>query len=102
MIEYLVFQQPETESTEQKTIPDSGTHAVSHLNLVNSLQDHLIGFIVGKPVQKFAEDEIFIWGRDGSSGVEQLVETLRWTERIGRLKLLEKYTSSMPKALRTL
>ena len=53
---------PETESTVQKTTADSETYAVSHLNLVYNLQDDLIGFIVGNPVQKVAEDEIFIWG----------------------------------------
>ncbi|KAH7176261.1 Alpha/Beta hydrolase protein [Dactylonectria macrodidyma] len=92
---------PETESTVQKTTSSSGTSAVNHQKLVKSFQDHVIGFIVGNSVQKVAEDEILIWGKDGSLRVEKLVETPRWTERIDRLKLLEKDTPSILKVLRT-
>ncbi|KAH8658585.1 Alpha/Beta hydrolase protein [Ilyonectria robusta] len=92
----------EAESALEETIADSETLAVNHLELVKGFQDHLIGFIVGNPAQRVAQDEIFIWGKDGSSRVEHLVETPRWAERIDRLKLLEKDTSSVMKALRIL
>jgi hypothetical protein len=73
-----------------------------HVDLVKKVQDRLIGFIVGNLIQKVTEDEIFVWGNDGSSRIEKLAKTSKWVDRIDRLKLLEKDIPSMLKVLRAL
>ncbi|KAL5355559.1 Alpha/Beta hydrolase protein [Aspergillus floccosus] len=52
---YVLPAGQDAESPPTKTPTDTRTHAPSHVDLVRKFQDHWIGFIVGKPVQKVAD-----------------------------------------------
>ncbi|KAE8154357.1 alpha/beta-hydrolase [Aspergillus avenaceus] len=90
---------PVATASIQKTITTSQSSKGNNLELTRRFQNHVIGFITGESVPSVAEGEILVWGEDGFSRVENLAETPRWMERIGRLEQLEDYTSSLLKVL---
>lgn len=73
---------------------DMGPFLVNNLTLAKKFQDYVLGFIVGSPVLRAGEGEILVWGRDGSLEIQKLASP-KWTERFGRLQLLEKDAPSI-------
>lgn len=73
----------------------TGQGVVKHMELVRRVQDHWIGFIVGKVVQKVGDKEVLVWGEDGDTRVEMLDEMPRWVERKRRLEVLGRDVKSM-------
>ncbi|RDH25854.1 hypothetical protein M747DRAFT_5243 [Aspergillus niger ATCC 13496] len=65
------------------------------MELVRTVQDHWIGFIVESAVQKFSDAEVLVWGEDGNTRIESLDETSRWVERKSRLEVLGRDVASI-------
>ncbi|KAF2966150.1 hypothetical protein GQX73_g7433 [Xylaria multiplex] len=85
------------ESIEPKIDNEPEAHAVANLDLVRSIQDHWLGFIVGKLAQKVGEGEVLVWDKDRRPRVERLADDPKWISRIDRLKLLGKDIPSIRK-----
>lgn len=75
----------------------TGQGVVKHMELVRRVQDHWIGFIVGRAVQKVGDKEVLVWGEDGDTRVEMLDEMPRWVESKRRLEVLGRDVKSMMK-----
>ncbi|PWY77757.1 alpha/beta-hydrolase [Aspergillus eucalypticola CBS 122712] len=73
----------------------TGQGVMKHMELVRRFQDHWIGFIVGRAVQKVSDKEVLVWGEDGDTRVEMLNEMSRWVERKRRLEVLGRDVKSM-------
>lgn len=72
----------------------TGQGVVKHMELVR-VQDHWIGFIVRRAVQKVGDKEVLVKGEDGDTRVEMLHEMSRWVERKRRLEVLGRDVKSM-------
>ncbi|RAK89049.1 alpha/beta-hydrolase [Aspergillus costaricaensis CBS 115574] len=73
----------------------TGQGVVKHRELVSRVQDHWIGFIVGRAVQKVSDKEVLVWGEDGYTRVEMFDEMSRWVERKRQLEVLGRDVKSM-------